>query len=143
MTGHSVSTAIRLLAETNIAEEQAVLRACCIQVIYRTTRHQLHAAGRNHALPRSGDGSIVWCRTSEPSGKLAWYGRISRQNSLAKITLQDTVEGKRRGRPKKSWLDNTKDCTKHVARHGREGIQRVTPTGVYDTHVIEEEYIQE
>ena len=63
-----------------------------------------YGAGRNHALPRPGDGSLVWCRTSEPSRKLAWYGRISHQDSLAKIVLQDAVE-----RPMKSWLDNIKD----------------------------------
>ena len=44
--------------------------------------------------------------------KLAWYGHISRHDTLSKTIFQGTVEGKRsRGRPRKSWSDNVKDWT--------------------------------
>ena len=44
--------------------------------------------------------------------KLAWYGHISRHDSLSKTILQGTVESKqRRGCPRKSWSDNVKDWT--------------------------------
>ena len=40
---------------------------------------------------------------------------MAHQDSLAKIILQGTVEGKQsRGRPVKSWLDTIKDWTKQL-----------------------------
>ena len=40
--------------------------------------------------------------------KLQWYGRVSRSSSLAKTILQCTVKGGRRqGRQRKRWEDNT------------------------------------
>ncbi len=39
--------------------------------------------------------------------KLKWYGHVTRSDGLTKVILQGTVEGsRRRGRPKKSWIDN-------------------------------------
>ena len=41
--------------------------------------------------------------------KLAWFGHISRHNSLAKTVLQGTLEGgRKRGRQVKCWADNLK-----------------------------------
>ena len=44
--------------------------------------------------------------------KLKWYGHISRSSGLAKTILQGTVKGGRRqGRQKKRWEDNTMEWT--------------------------------
>jgi hypothetical protein len=44
--------------------------------------------------------------------KLTWYGHVARHDGLCKTIVQGTVEGgRRRGRPRKSWLDNIKDWT--------------------------------
>ena len=44
--------------------------------------------------------------------KLKWYGHVTRSDGLTKVILQGTVEGsRRRGRPKKSWIDNIADWT--------------------------------
>ena len=44
--------------------------------------------------------------------KLAWFGHVSRHNTLSKTILQGTVEGRRRrGRQKKNWQDNVKEWT--------------------------------
>ena len=42
--------------------------------------------------------------------KLAWFGHVTRYNSLFKTILQGTLEGgQRRDWPKKCWIDNIKD----------------------------------
>ena len=44
--------------------------------------------------------------------KLLWYGRVPRSSGLAKTILQGTVkEGRRQGRPRKSWEDNIREWT--------------------------------
>ncbi|GFR80155.1 endonuclease-reverse transcriptase [Elysia marginata] len=44
--------------------------------------------------------------------KLAWFGHVTRHDSLSKTILQGLVEGKRRrGRQKKAWCDNIKEWT--------------------------------
>ncbi|KAI8508147.1 hypothetical protein Bbelb_143870 [Branchiostoma belcheri] len=44
--------------------------------------------------------------------KLTWFGHICRLNTLAKTILQGTVAGgRKRGRPRKTWLDNVKKWT--------------------------------
>ncbi|GFR76872.1 UDP-glucuronosyltransferase 2A1-like [Elysia marginata] len=44
--------------------------------------------------------------------KLAWFGHVTRHDSLSKTILQATVEGKRRrGRQRKAWCDNIKEWT--------------------------------
>ena len=44
--------------------------------------------------------------------KLRWFGHVSWSSGLAKTILQGTVEGTReRGRQKKRWEDNIKECT--------------------------------
>jgi len=44
--------------------------------------------------------------------KINWLDHICRHNSLAKTILQGIAEGgRKRGRPRKSWLDNFKDWT--------------------------------
>ena len=44
--------------------------------------------------------------------KMAWFGHVLRHDTLTKIILQGTVEGgRRRGRQRKSWLDNIKEWT--------------------------------
>ncbi|GFS01436.1 endonuclease-reverse transcriptase [Elysia marginata] len=44
--------------------------------------------------------------------KLAWFGHVTRHDSLSKTILQGTVEGKHtRGRQKKAWCDNIKGWT--------------------------------
>ena len=50
--------------------------------------------------------------TTVKKGKLKWYGHVSRSSGLAKTILQGTVRGgRRRGRQKKRWQDNTKEWT--------------------------------
>ena len=45
--------------------------------------------------------------------KLAWFGHVTRRNSLPKTVLQGTLEGgRRRGRQAKCWLDNIKEWTR-------------------------------
>ena len=42
--------------------------------------------------------------------KLAWFGHVTRHDSLSKTILQDTLEdGRRRGRQRKCWMDNIKE----------------------------------
>mgnify|MGYP006273469667 CR=1 FL=1 len=44
--------------------------------------------------------------------KLAWFGHVTRHNTLPKTVLQGTLEGgRRRGRQTKSWMDNIKEWT--------------------------------
>jgi exonuclease III len=44
--------------------------------------------------------------------KLAWFGHVTRHDSLCKTILQGTLEGaRRRGRQRKSWTDNVKEWT--------------------------------
>ena len=44
--------------------------------------------------------------------KLKWYGNVTRSDGLTKVILQGTVAGsRRRGRPKKSWIDNIVEWT--------------------------------
>ena len=44
--------------------------------------------------------------------KLQWYGHVSRSLGLAKTILQGTVKGGRRqGRQRKRWEDNTREWT--------------------------------
>ena len=44
--------------------------------------------------------------------KLQWYGHVSRSSGLAKTILQDTVKvGRRQGRLRKRWEDNTREWT--------------------------------
>ena len=44
--------------------------------------------------------------------KLQWYGHVSRSSGLAKTILQGVVKGGRRqGRQRKRWEDNTREWT--------------------------------
>ena len=44
--------------------------------------------------------------------KLNWFGHVCRHDSLAKTILQGTVAGgRKRGRPRKTWMDNIKEWT--------------------------------
>lgn len=44
--------------------------------------------------------------------KLAWFGHVTRHNTLSKNILQGTLEGgRRRGRQRKSWVENVKEWT--------------------------------
>ena len=44
--------------------------------------------------------------------KLAWFGHVTRHNTLSKTIMQGTLEGgRRRGRPRKSWTDDVKSWT--------------------------------
>ena len=44
--------------------------------------------------------------------KLQWYGHVSRSSGLAKTILQGTVKGgRRRGRQRKRWEDNSREWT--------------------------------
>ena len=70
--------------------------------------------------------------------KLSWFGHVCRHDTLPKIILQGSVDGKRRrGRPRKSWKDNIKEwkgqsmrCGGQASMGGRHGggICRGTPT---------------
>ncbi|MGL4418375.1 MAG: reverse transcriptase domain-containing protein [Plesiomonas shigelloides] len=45
--------------------------------------------------------------------KLAWFGHVTRHNTLSKTILQGTLEGsRRRGRQRKNWVANIKEWTK-------------------------------
>ncbi|PIK33493.1 endonuclease-reverse transcriptase [Apostichopus japonicus] len=42
--------------------------------------------------------------------KLAWFGHVTRHDSMSEVILQGTVEGgRRRGRQRRNWSDNVKD----------------------------------
>ena len=44
--------------------------------------------------------------------KLAWFGQVTRHDSLSKTILQGTLEGgQHRGRERKCWMDSIKDWT--------------------------------
>ena len=44
--------------------------------------------------------------------KLIWFGHVMRHNTISKTILQGTLEGgRRRGRPKKNWVENVKEWT--------------------------------
>ena len=44
--------------------------------------------------------------------RLQWYGHVSRSSGLAKAILQGTVKrGRRQGRQRKRWEDNTREWT--------------------------------
>ena len=44
--------------------------------------------------------------------KLAWFGQVTRYDSLSKTILRGTLEkGRRRGRQKRCWMDNIKEWT--------------------------------
>ena len=44
--------------------------------------------------------------------KLTWFGHVTRHNSLSKTILQGTIEGgRRRGRQRKSWMEDVKNWT--------------------------------
>ena len=44
--------------------------------------------------------------------KLAWFGHVTRHDSLSKTILHGTMEGGRRcGRQRKCWMDNIKEWT--------------------------------
>ena len=44
--------------------------------------------------------------------KLAWFGHVTRHQTLSKTILQGTVQGgRRRGRQRKQWMDNIRDWT--------------------------------
>jgi len=48
--------------------------------------------------------------------KLAWYGHVTHHDSLSKTILQGYMDGKRkRGRPRKTWIDNIKEWTTTTA----------------------------
>ena len=50
--------------------------------------------------------------TSVKSRKLKWHGHVTRSSGLAKTMLQGTVQGgRRRGRQRKRWEDNSKEWT--------------------------------
>ena len=63
--------------------------------------------------------------------KLKWYGHVTRSDGLTKVILQGTFEGsRRRGRPKKSWIDNIAEWTGKsfaethaMAHHRKECIE--------------------
>ena len=44
--------------------------------------------------------------------KVTYFGHILRHNSFQKILLEGTIEGKKkRGKPRKDWMDNIEDWT--------------------------------
>ena len=50
--------------------------------------------------------------TSVKRRKLKWYGHATRSSGLAKTILQGTVQGGgRRGRQRKQWGNNVRECT--------------------------------
>ena len=66
----------------------------------------------------------VWSRVESVSGrqerllstvkrrKLLWFGHVTRHDSLAKTTMQGTIQGgRRRGRQRKNWMENIKEWT--------------------------------
>ena len=56
--------------------------------------------------------------------KLAWFGQVTRHDSLSKTILQDTLEGGRhRGRERKFWMD-TKEGTSHARTAHKDLLQK-------------------
>ena len=69
--------------------------------------------------------------------KLKWFGHVTRSDGLTKVILQGTVEGsRRRGRPKKSWIDNIAEWTSksfaetQAMAHDRHEWRELTRTSV-------------
>ncbi|KAH3841731.1 hypothetical protein DPMN_115206 [Dreissena polymorpha] len=51
--------------------------------------------------------------------QLAWFGHVTRHESLRKTVLQGALEGGR-GHQKKSWMDNLRvDIPSHIVGHPR------------------------
>ena len=43
--------------------------------------------------------------------RLSWFGHVCRHDTLPNVILQVSVDGSRRGRPRKSWKNNIKEWT--------------------------------
>ena len=55
--------------------------------------------------------------------KLAWFGYVTRHDSLSKTILQGTLKGgRRRGRQRKSWMDNVRVDIPAHARTAHNGL---------------------
>ena len=54
--------------------------------------------------------------------KLAWFGHVTRHESLSKTILQGTVEGwRRRGRQRKCWMGDIKEWTSCPCQNCSQG----------------------
>ena len=73
----------------------------------RKTNDSVHKEITARAGPQENLVGIVKRR------KLAWFGHITRHDSLAKTVMQGTLEGgRKRGRQAKCWADNLKEWTR-------------------------------
>ena len=55
---------------------------------------------------------LLWLKLISKRRKLAWFGHVTRHDSLSKTILQGILEGgRRRGRQRKCWMDNIKEWT--------------------------------
>ena len=65
-----------------------------------------------HAKIQKAIGPHAELLTMVKRHKLQWYGHVSHSSGLAKTILQGTVKGGRRqGRQKKRWEENTREWT--------------------------------
>ena len=83
-----------------------LLHTRCISYKNYVTSEEVCAKIQQAIGPHDGHFTIVKRR------KLKWYGHIFRSSGLAKTILQGTVKGGRRqGRQKKRWEDNSRKWT--------------------------------
>ena len=69
--------------------------------------HDLEVRGKTQAAIGEYDELLTLVKKQ----KLGWFGHVSRSSGLAKTILQGTVKGKTKGRQKKRWEDDIKECT--------------------------------
>ena len=68
--------------------------------------------------------------TTVKKRKLKWFGHVSRSAGLAKTILQRTVQGgRRRGRQKKRWENDTSERTGFEVLRGPKGIRKLKSNG--------------
>ena len=100
-------------AKTNTSHENEVLLQDTTHLIH-VTNEEVRAKIQQAIGPHEDLLTIVKRR------KLQWYGLVSRLSGLAKTILQGTVKGGRRqGRQRKRWEDNTREWTGLVSPRSR------------------------
>ena len=91
-------------------ERIQVFETKCLRKLLRTS----HLEHKTDDWVRSKINSLVSLQESllatVKRRKLAWFGHVTRPDSLSKTILQGTLEGgRRRGRQRKCWMDNIKE----------------------------------
>ena len=87
-------------------EMRCYRKILCISYKDHVTNEEVRAKIQQATGPHEDLLTMVKRRT------LQWYGHVTRSSGLAKTILQGTVkEGRRQGRQRKRWEDNTREWT--------------------------------